>query len=85
MATLNPAMNDASRSAQPATGCVAITGSAQVLATTGRGLFITTQGDITFTMQDGSTMTLTALPVGVYSFTVRAITTGATAAGWVLI
>ena len=84
MATLNPAMNEGARASQPATGCVAITGSAQTLSTTGRGLFITTQGDITFTMQDGSTMTLTALPVGIYSFTVRAITS-ATAAGWILL
>lgn len=82
MATLNPAMSDASRSAQPATGCVAL--SVTTYATTARGLFITTAGNITFTMQDGSEMALTAVPVGHYPFTVRAVSV-LTAVGYVLL
>lgn len=82
MAILNPTMNDPSRAGQPATGCVAL--SVATLATTGRGLFITTTGNITFTMQDGSTMTLTAVPVGYYPFTVRAISV-LTAVGYALL
>lgn len=82
MATLNPAMNDSSRAGQPAVGCVAL--SVTTLATTARGLFITTTGNITFTMQDGSTMALTGVPVGYYPFTVRAISV-LTAAGYALI
>jgi hypothetical protein len=82
MATLNTAMNDASRASQPATGCVAL--ATGTLATTARGLFITTAGNITFTMQDGSEMALTAVPVGHYPFTVRAISV-LTAAGYALL
>lgn len=67
----------------PYVGCVALAGGAQTLTQTGRGLHITTAGNITFTMQDGSTMTLTAIPAGVYRHTVRAISV-CTAAGYVL-
>lgn len=82
MATLNEAMSNAARAGQPATGCVAL--SVTTLATTARGLFITTIGNITFTMQDGSTMTLTSVPVGYYPFTVRAISV-CTAVGYALL
>lgn len=82
MANLNEAMSDAARSSQPYTGCVAL--SVATLATTARGLLITTTGNITFTMQDGSTMALTAVPVGEYRFTVRAISV-LTAAGYALL
>ena len=85
MANLNTAMNDAARASQPATGAVAITGAAQTLATTGRGLLITTAGNITFTTQDGSTVTWASIPVGIHAITVRAISNGATAAGYVLL
>ena len=81
MATLNPTMNHVTAS-QPATGCVAL--SVTTFATTARGLFITTTGNITFTMQDGSTMALTAVPVGHYPFTVRSVSV-LTAAGYALL
>jgi hypothetical protein len=75
-------MSLTSRGDDPAVGCVAI--APGVLATTGRGLFITTAGAITFVMQDGSTMALASIPVGVYNFTVRSITSAA-AVGFVLL
>jgi hypothetical protein len=73
--------------AGPALGAVAITGAAQTLATRGRGLHITVAGNITFTMEDGTSMTHTAtsLPIGFYPFTVRSIDNGATAQGYVLL
>lgn len=82
MATLNAAMSDAARASQPYTGCVAL--SVSTLSTTARGLLITTTGNITFTMQDGSEMVLTAVPVGHYPFTVRAISV-LTAVGYALL
>lgn len=85
MATLNPAMNDAARADQPATGAVAITGAAQTLDVTGRYLLITVTGNITFTMQDGSSVTWASIPVGLYKMTVRSISNGATVTGYVLL
>lgn len=82
MANPNPALQDSSRASQPATGCVAL--SVATLAIPARGLLITTAGNITFTMLDGSTMTLTAVPVGYYPFTVRAISV-LTAVGYALL
>lgn len=81
MATQNAAMTQPTAD-QPATGCVAL--SVTTLAVTARGLFITTAGNITFTMQDGTTMTLTAVPAGYYPFTVRAISV-CTAVGYALL
>lgn len=71
----------------PYTGAVAITGSAQTLAVIGRAIHVTTAGNITFTMMDGSSVThsATSLPVGIHKLTVRVITTGATTAGYVLL
>lgn len=85
MAELSAAMSDAARASQPATGAVAITGATQTLSVTGRGLLIVTAGDITFTLQDGTAVTWTSIPVGIHPLTVRAITAGATAAGYVLL
>lgn len=84
MAELSAAMSDAARASQPATGAVAITGAAQTLAVTGRSLLITGTGNITWTLQDGSTITWTGIPVGEWHITVRAITS-ATATGYVLL
>lgn len=81
---LNQRMNELTPS-DPAIGAVAITGSTQNLATSARGLLITTTGNIAFTMQDGSSVTWNSIPVGVYPLTVKSITTGATAAGYVLL
>ena len=71
----------------PYVGAVAITGSAQTLAVRGRAIHVTTAGNITFTMEDGSSVTHTAtsLPIGIYKLTVRAISAGATTAGYVLL
>ncbi len=85
MADLNTAMSDAARASQPATGAVAITGSLQTLAVTGRGLLITATGNITWTLQDGTTIAFTGIPVGQYDITVRSIANGATATGYVLL
>lgn len=84
MAVQNDYMNRGGSENAPAVGCVAITGAEQVLATTGRKLVITTTGNITFKLQDNSTMTWSSIPVGVYEFTVRSITS-ATAAGYVML
>lgn len=84
MASLNQRMNEITPT-DPAVGAVAITGSSQTLSTSGRGLLITVTGDITFTMQDGSSVTWASIPVGVYPLTVKSITTGATCTGYVLL
>ena len=68
-----------------AMGAVAITGTAQTLATSGRALLITSTGGITFTMQDGSSVTWNDVPVGLWPLTVKAIANGATATGYVLL
>lgn len=67
----------------PATGAVAITGSAQTLPKIGRSLLITTSGDITFVTGGGDTIVWAAIPVGEWHITVASIVT-ATAAGYVL-
>lgn len=84
MANLNPRMAKDSAPTDPAVGSVAITGSAQTLSTTGRGLLITETGDIAFSTQDGSSVTWNNIPVGIHPITVRAISS-ASASGYVLI
>lgn len=49
----------------------------------GRGLLITTAGNITFVTQDGSTIVWASIPVGKHDITVKQIT-AATAVGYVL-
>jgi len=89
MATLNPAMSDAARSSQPATGAVAIdySGGDQTLATTARGVYVGTAGHLKVDMQDGTTVTFSNLAAGsIYSIAIRKIyQTGSTAAGLALI
>lgn len=81
----NESMNDAARASQPATGAVALAGGAQALAVTGRSLLITGTGNISFTMQDGtSTITWNSIPVGEWHLTVRSIQS-CTASGYVLL
>lgn len=84
MSDLNKRMGGGLHPTASAIGAVAITGAAQTLATTAVGLLITTSGNITFTMQDGSSVTWNSIPVGVHPLTVRSIS-AATAAGYVLL
>lgn len=73
----------------PAVGGVAIdySGGNQVLATTGRGIYIGTAGHLAVVMHDGSAVTFSNLTAGtVYPFAVKQITqAGSTAAGVVLL
>lgn len=85
MADLNSRMAGHVSASDPAVGAVAITGSAQTLSTSGRGLLITTTGNITFVTQDGSSITWASIPVGIHPVTVKSISNGATAAGYVLL
>lgn len=67
-----------------AIGAIAIVGGAQALATTGRALEVTVAGNISFTLLDGSTMTLTGVTVGTHSWTVKSIQS-CTLSGYVLL
>ncbi len=80
MTTINEQMSTHPSADQPATGAVAITQAAQPFSPTGRAILVTTAGNITFTLQDGSTMALTNIATGLYPFTVRSIAS-ATLAG----
>lgn len=83
MAAPNPAMQDAARASQPGTGAIELTTGA--LATTGRGLIITTTGNIVFVMLDGSSVTWNSIPVGMYGGLCIKSITSVTAAGYVLL
>ena len=84
MGIQNPRMATHVSASDPAVGSVALMGSVQTLATSGRGLLITVTGDIEFTMQDGSTVDWDDIPVGIHALTVATIVS-ATATGYVLL
>jgi hypothetical protein len=84
MADLNKGMVGERRGDDPAIGAVAITGSAQTLAVSGRGLLVTTTGNLVATMQDGSSITWASVPVNVYPLAIKAITSF-TGAGYILV
>lgn len=89
MASNNPRLSGAQWTPDdPYVGAVAINyaGGDQVLTTYGRGIYVSTTGALKVDFVDGSTVTLSALPVGVYRFCVKKIyQTGSTAAGVVLL
>lgn len=68
----------------PAQNAVAITGSAQSLTQPGRGLLITATGNITFVTAGGSSVTWASIPAGIHPITVKSISAGATATGYIL-
>ena len=79
----NQRMNMLGGEDAPYLGCVALAGGAQSLTTMGRGLWITGTGNFTCTMQDGTTLAITGIAVGVYRITVRDISV-CTATGYVM-
>lgn len=82
MAEQNRWMNIAGSEDAPYVGAVAI--SATTYSPYGRGLLVTTAGNIEFVTQDGSTIVWASIPVGIHEITVKSVT-AATAVGYVLL
>lgn len=68
----------------PAQGAEAFAGSAVSLTQPGRALLITTAGNITFVTAGGDTVVWASIPVGIHAITVKSISAGATAVGYIL-
>jgi hypothetical protein len=90
MADNNPRIAGSQWSASdPATGAVAISygGGNQSLSTWGRGVYISTAGNLAVVMIDGTAVTFTGLLAGtIYPIAIKQVTqAGSTAAGLVLL